>query len=58
MVELYRENREVYTTFIEIKPDQLQEFVLRRRPDMVASFLTWEKRPWPPTAWLNIYIVL
>ena len=44
MVELYRESREDYKTFIRIKPGQFQEFVVRRRPDMAASF-TWEKRP-------------
>ena len=44
MVELYRENIEGNKTFIRIKPDQFQEFVVHRRPDMAASFLTWEKR--------------
>ena len=40
MVELHRENREDYKTFIKIKSDQFQEFVVR--PDMAASFFTWE----------------
>ena len=44
-VELYRENREDYKTFIMINPYQFQEFVVRRRPDMAASFFTWKKRP-------------
>ena len=41
MVELYGENRD-YKTFIRIKPDQFQEFVVRRRPDMAAFFFRWE----------------
>ena len=32
MVELYRENIEGNKTFIRIKPDQFQEFVVHRRP--------------------------
>ena len=39
------ENREDYKTFIRIKPDQFQEFVVLRRPYMAASFFTCEKRP-------------
>ena len=45
MVEMYRENREDYKTFIRIKPNQFQKFVVRRRPDMAASFFMWEERP-------------
>ena len=45
MVELYRENREDCKTFIRIKPDQFQDFVVRRRPNIAALFFTWEKRP-------------
>ena len=37
MVELYREKRKDYKTFIRIKTDQFQEFVVRRRSDIAAS---------------------
>ena len=45
MVEPCKVNREDCKTFIRIKTDQFQEFVVRRRPDMASSFFTWEKRP-------------